>query len=104
MGHQIKTLVAVAAACITVIFAMNVVLTLWYTGRAWKISFGVTFAAANITAIARAWNPETYFGGVVAPGLLVAIFQYLWGGIAAVAAVWYAGLAAKTIAAIVLID
>ena len=104
MGHQIKTLAAVAAACITVVFAMNVILTLWYTGRAWKLSFGVTFAAANITAIARAWNPETHFGGIIAPGLLVAIFQYLWGGIAAVAAVWYAGLAAKTIAAIVLID
>ena len=88
-------------ACITVTFATNVVLLLLFTGRAWKLSFGVTFALANITAIARAWNPELYFGSVIAPGLLVAIFQYLWEGSAALAAVWYAGLAVTIVNAIV---
>lgn len=103
MGYQINTLVAMAAACITVISAINVVLTQLSTGRAWKTSFGVTFAAANVTAIARAWGAKRYFVYAIVPGLLVAIFQYLWETSAAVAAVWFTGLAADTVAAIVLV-
>ena len=96
-------LLAMAAACVTVMFAINVILTQLSTGRAWKTSFGVTFAAANITAIARAWGPRKYFAYAIAPGLLVAIFQYLWETSAAIAAVWFTGLAAETIAAIALV-
>ena len=102
MGYQINAAVAMAAACTTVMAAI-LALTQVSTGRAWKMSFGVTFAAANVTAIARAWKPRKYFVYAVVPGLLVAVFQYLWETSAAIAAVWYAGLAAETVAAIVLV-
>ena len=92
-----------AAACVTVIFAINVILTQLSTGRAWKTSFGVTFAAANVTAIARAWGARRYFAYAITPGVLVAVFQYLWDVSAAIAAVWFTGLAAETVAAIILV-
>ena len=92
------------AASITVIFAINVALTYLFTGRVGKTNFGITFAAANITAKSRAWGPRRYFAYAIAPGILVAIFQYLWETSAAIAAVWFTGLAAETAAAIVLVS
>ena len=100
MGNQARAAIAATAALATLALACHVFIVIVWGRSAWKTTFGIAFAAANILAFAEEWVPDRHAGAIIVPGIIVAIVQYSWEFGVAVAALWYAGLAATRVAAL----